>query len=476
MSRPAGGHVGGDQQVGGARRAAGPSPGRAAPGSSRRAAPRPGSPGRSASRSAGPPPRGCGRRRSPRWATPRPAPGPARPACAPAPRCTRSAGPGAPRRPPAAPGRSGSGPGRVRCWRAIPSMRDGMVAEKSTVCRCAGACSRIASMSSAKPMSSISSASSSTTVARPPSRSVPRAMWSRARPGVATTTSTPRVQGPQLPADRLPAVDRQHPGAQVLAVAVDRLGHLHRQLPGRHQHQRHRVARRRGRRHPLQQRQRERGRLARAGGRLAEQVLPVQQRRDRLPLDRGRLLVAEGGQRAQQLGAQPEIREGARLVGADGGGVGRCVVPCGCGTHAPSFSSRRRTRCGDRHTPAGSPAAPVPAAGPDPGPPTRRRPDPARPSSAPGGEDGQDHGDPDAPRRARRTTRRSRAAPPDRCGGGPRPSRRAPASRRPPATRRPGRRRPPRPAPAPPSRPARPAAWPAPPVRAACRRATPISR
>jgi hypothetical protein len=41
-------------------------------------------------------------------------------------------------------------------------------------------------------MSSISSASSSTTVATLSSLRVPRPMWSTARPGVATTTSTPR--------------------------------------------------------------------------------------------------------------------------------------------------------------------------------------------------------------------------------------------------------------------------------------------
>ena len=46
----------------------------------------------------------------------------------------------------------------------MPSMRGGIVAENSTVCRCSGVSARIASMSSAKPMSSISSASSSTTV------------------------------------------------------------------------------------------------------------------------------------------------------------------------------------------------------------------------------------------------------------------------------------------------------------------------
>ena len=78
----------------------------------------------------------------------------------------------------------------------MPLIRGGMVAENSAVCLVSGVLPRISSMSSAKPMSSISSASSSTTVARPLSFSVPRLMWSIARPGVATTTSTPRRSGP----------------------------------------------------------------------------------------------------------------------------------------------------------------------------------------------------------------------------------------------------------------------------------------
>ena len=53
--------------------------------------------------------------------------------------------------------------GSLRCLLAIAAMRGGIVAEKSAVCRSAGVASRIASRSSAKPMSSISSASSSTT-------------------------------------------------------------------------------------------------------------------------------------------------------------------------------------------------------------------------------------------------------------------------------------------------------------------------
>ncbi len=66
------------------------------------------------------------------------------------------------------------------------------VAENRSVCRRAGTSARIASRSSAKPMSSISSASSRIRTFRLLSLSVPRRMWSRARPGVATTTSTPR--------------------------------------------------------------------------------------------------------------------------------------------------------------------------------------------------------------------------------------------------------------------------------------------
>ena len=78
----------------------------------------------------------------------------------------------------------------------MPLIRGGIVAENSAVCLVSGVPPRISSMSSAKPMSSISSASSSTTIARPLSFSVPRLMWSIARPGVATTTSTPRRSGP----------------------------------------------------------------------------------------------------------------------------------------------------------------------------------------------------------------------------------------------------------------------------------------
>ena len=81
-----------------------------------------------------------------------------------------------------------------RRWRAASvAMRGGSVAENSAVWRAFGVAARIASRSSAKPMSSISSASSRTSVRRLPRASDRlRFTWSSARPGVATTTSTPR--------------------------------------------------------------------------------------------------------------------------------------------------------------------------------------------------------------------------------------------------------------------------------------------
>ena len=85
--------------------------------------------------------------------------------------------------------------GRAMGARVTP-IRGGIVALKSTVWRASGVASKIASRSSAKPMSSISSASSSTTVCSSSSLRLPRAMWSSARPGVATTMSTPRASAP----------------------------------------------------------------------------------------------------------------------------------------------------------------------------------------------------------------------------------------------------------------------------------------
>ena len=178
-------------------------------------------------------------------------------------------------------------------------------------------------------MSSISSASSSTTVSTSSSRIDLRSRWSTARPGVATMTSTPRASAMQLRRDRLAAVDGYDPRPDLAAVLVGRLGDLHRELAGRRQHQRPgpgpaiavtwRAPTLDGAsrgpilvhpgREALEQRQGERGGLAGAGRRLGEQVAAGEERRDRRGLDRGGLLVSEPGQRLEQPAVEPEGRE-----------------------------------------------------------------------------------------------------------------------------------------------------------------------
>ena len=63
----------------------------------------------------------------------------------------------------------------------------------------------------------------------------------------------------------------------------------------------------------MQQRQGEGRRLARAGRGLADEVLAREQRRDRLALDRRRLLVAELGKRPDEAGVEPQRREAREL-------------------------------------------------------------------------------------------------------------------------------------------------------------------
>jgi hypothetical protein len=104
-----------------------------------------------------------------------------------------------------------------------------------------------------------------------------------------------------------------------VAVAVEGFGHLNGELPRRHQDQGAGVAAAAVLGDVLQDRQREGRGLAGAGGRLADEVAAGQQRRDRLPLDRGRLFVPHRRQRAQEFLAQSEVGEGGGVV------VGRVV-------------------------------------------------------------------------------------------------------------------------------------------------------
>jgi hypothetical protein len=77
----------------------------------------------------------------------------------------------------------------------------------------------------------------------------------------------------------------------------------------------------------LEDRQRERRRLAGPGGGLAEQVAPADEVWDRLALDRRGLLVPEGRQLGDELGPQPELRErgGRRFDAVDRSGERFCV-------------------------------------------------------------------------------------------------------------------------------------------------------
>ena len=66
-----------------------------------------------------------------------------------------------------------------------------MVAENRSVCRLAGVAPMILRMEGRKPMSSMRSASSSTSTSTSPRRAAPWSMRSTRRPGVAMSTSVP---------------------------------------------------------------------------------------------------------------------------------------------------------------------------------------------------------------------------------------------------------------------------------------------
>ncbi len=121
----------------------------------------------------------------------------------------------------------------------------------------------------------------------------------------------PAVEGLELVVDGLAAVDREHGDAEGLAVAVHRLGDLHRQLPGGDQDQgRGRGPARALAGEPLEQGQGEGGGLAGAGGGLAHEVPALEERRDGGGLDGRGLLVAELAQGLEELGLQAQIGEG----------------------------------------------------------------------------------------------------------------------------------------------------------------------
>ena len=160
----------------------------------------------------------------------------------------------------------------------------------------------------------------------------------------------------ELGRDRLAAVDRHDPDAEPLAVLVDRLGDLHRELAGRREHERRRpgalpvaggaagLDRSAGRAslvepdgEALEDRQRERGGLAGPGGRLGEEVGAARaaagSRRAGsawAPRSRGRRASGAGARRGRARRTRAtgrRRRESARSASASRSGGRESVTP-----------------------------------------------------------------------------------------------------------------------------------------------------
>ena len=117
-----------------------------------------------------------------------------------------------------------------------------------------------------------------------------------------------------LGADRGAAEDGDDLDVEVLGVGAQRLRHLDAELAGRRQDDRlHLVV---VGVEVLQQRQAEGGGLAGAGLRLADHVVAAEQLRDRLLLDRRRLLEAELVERLLDLRREAEVFEGGHREGS----------------------------------------------------------------------------------------------------------------------------------------------------------------
>jgi hypothetical protein len=95
---------------------------------------------------------------------------------------------------------------------------------------------------------------------------------------------------------------------------MHRFRYLHGQLTRGDQHQGHRLPALSLAGDALQNRQRERRCLAGPRRCLPEQIASLQQRRNRLALDRSGFLITETRQRLEQLGAQPQVGEGSGVL------------------------------------------------------------------------------------------------------------------------------------------------------------------
>ena len=221
-------------------------------------------------------------------------------------------------------------------WPTSPSS----VAENSIVWCVPVTLRRIHSTCGVKPSSAIRSASSSTTIStllRSSSFSFNRSI---SRSGVATITSTPRLQHVDLLMARGAAVDGEHGAVAAGSDRGEHLGDLQRQLARRHEHHRQRAAGVGFARQPGEHRHAERQRLAGAGLGSAADVAAGEGDRDRLGLDRERSGEPGSGESHVDLGRHAEVDERRRDVGVgidrDGCGFDRSAGWTWCGFAAPT--------------------------------------------------------------------------------------------------------------------------------------------
>ena len=163
----------------------------------------------------------------------------------------------------------------------------------------------------AKPMSSMRSASSSTSTSRSSNTTFCRSRWSIRRPGVATTMSTPARSFFCCGSMRHAAVHRHDAQLGVSRVLVHAFLHLDAQLARRREDQRARPLRTAEK--SIDDGKRERGGLA--GSRLREphHVAPLEHQRNRIRLDRGRRLIARVGDCFQHFTRESDLLECRRF-------------------------------------------------------------------------------------------------------------------------------------------------------------------
>ena len=203
--------------------------------------------------------------------------------------------------------------GSLRKPWARPETSAGMVAEKSADWRRGCSAATIFRTGWMKPMSSMRSASSRTTQ-RVWSRRIERsAMRSVSRPGVATTTSTPRAMARTWALRETPPRTRSVVSLRAAGEGAEGGLDLHGELAGGGEDQRAAGLGRRAaleREELVQDRQGEGGGLAGAGLGDAEDVAARHLRGDGLGLDRRGGVEAGAGERVGQGGREAEGREG----------------------------------------------------------------------------------------------------------------------------------------------------------------------